>query len=265
MEYWFSKHQVACEQWLSANTQQQYRLYNILHPPIRIMTEIIANRYFSINFSNQKLVYEEVINHFFLNLITYNPKRQKAFTFASILIKNAIYDREAVKDKPRDIQLSYIDNYDNYDDCQSIYSDNKEIDIMALLKRFAEIRIRIRNDMASRSPSGFTVMTSTRGATLLRVVDCCEEYLLKFQNFNSSCVADYCINNLNINRSTLSIYLGHLFNYHILVNDYRDYQSLKKKISLVQDDYYPNESHQNRWQNRLRMKKMGNIQDYNYF
>ena len=262
--YWKPKHQHACLQWLSADTRQQYRIYNILHPALVEMAHVILKRYFSISFAKEKIYEAEAINEVFIRLENYDCTKGKAYTFCGMIIKQWYYDKEVTQYNTHFITLDFIDDYQPIEDYQSMYDKHEEIDCLAVLKRLSEIRLKLLTEMKEAKEYWYVRNRKPKVEKLISIVDCCEEYVIRFENFDFSGVIDYCRNKLNIPSGSFSIYLNDLFGVYGIINDYEYKKEKNKHYSIVQDDFTPDTVKITEWQRKHRGREKKHY-DYLYF
>jgi hypothetical protein len=219
--YWGIKHEEFCKSWLTAGVKDQFKIYHQLHGVLYMMSEIIANRYFSIPNSRQAEYIDLVINEVFLKLSKFNPNTGTAYTFCSMVIKHKYYDM--VKNKGiKEIQLEFIDDYTSIDTDKSIYDQKEEIDVETISKRLEALRTE-HIEMLTQTGDRYHKINIHTQKQLILIIDKCQEYLLRFENFNSDSIYEYVVNNTVINSFTLTNCFYKLFGISIAV-DKNEYQ-----------------------------------------
>ena len=242
--YWNKNHQRWCEMFVTADTRQEFYLYEKLHGGLVEMFGNICRRYFSISFARQDDLQEDCIQHVMLQIKThYKPERQKAYTFAGTCIRNWLHDK---------IVRKYVTHYEStvlpigeYDEInQPIqYGENIEIDIEAVRNRFKEIRKTI--------PLRYAEIKTNN---LYTVLDACMEFIEKYESLNTYAMAEYVIEKTGIQTMKVSYYFYDLFGFHVKANRTdRYYRSDKNGHDFWNDDWCPKD---NAYTGRQRRRKL---------
>lgn len=230
MNYWTEKHETLCKQWLTADTKQEFYIYSKLHGVLYKMSQIISNRYYSIPFNNQNEFQSDVIQEVFLRLKNYNQDKGSAYNFCGMIIKNKYYEIVTFRGRTREIQLEYIDNYEQVDnnECNLIdtFEQKDEIDVEAILKHLQTLRTKHVETLAQTGDRYHKINIDTQIRQIL-IIDKCIEYLLRFQDFNSYNVYEYVIHNITIHNSVLSNCFFKLFGISI-APDRKEYLAKNK-------------------------------------
>jgi hypothetical protein len=153
--YWTEVEENLVLQWLSANTLQEYRIYNALHPKIYRMQEIILHRYFSYSSARHTEIMRDCCDHVFLQLRMFKPDRdKKAYSFVQTVIKNYCLDM-LVNSKKREknemyqdtnkLELDSTEILDNVPDVLIVPETNYFVDVQELRQKAIE---RLENDLA---------------------------------------------------------------------------------------------------------------------
>ena len=218
-DYWKKKQEDLCIAWLSATTRQQFQIYNALHGVLRKMTEIIANRYFSIPFNRQEEYYKDVINILFIKLKGFDPSKGTAYTFCSMLIKYRFYEIVSSIDPVKQPKIDYFDDLTPVDngDREPLYDELEEFDVDRLYARLQTVRKKIIQTVRNER-DGQRSIHMVHSEQLIQVLNLCIEYLMRFQNFNAYSVADYCCNNSTMNKATVGNHFHELFGIKIIVD-----------------------------------------------
>ena len=256
--YWLPKHEAWAAAWISADTKQQYFLYNKLHAVIVKMVEIIANRYFSLSFAEQKQCYEEALNQVFLNLHKFNPEKSKAYSYCGMIIKHHFYNHVTNYGLKTKIEFEYINDYNPIDTGQELYPEKEYIDLERLLKRLQEIKAGVIQSIQEDKDRKLIVGIS-RKETLIKICDVCIEFAIKFESFKTIPVIDYCYQRFpEFTHQTIANYFYELFGVHISFTEdgFTGRPIRTEDISFFQDDFEPNITSKNiRDRKRIGIRK----------
>lgn len=198
--YWNQKHQKACEAWLSADTRQQFHIYNTLIGGMRELVENIMRRYFSIPESRRVETREDVINHIFMHLHLYKPERQKAYTFCGTVARNKIYEF-AVR-IPNTVKVAHLQLLDGdfeyiMEEAQPIqyHTTYIDIDYDEVIKKLKSKKTEIQNQINAivnrdRRKSWF-IPECTKQKHLVKVLELMIEFIEKYENLEATNIVDY--------------------------------------------------------------------------
>jgi len=119
--YWNDKHEKLVKCWVSADTRQQFHIYNKLLNAVYQMAASILYRYYH-KYDEIKIL--EAISDLYINMHHYNPDKGKAYSFCQTLIKNN-YNEAFSQKKQRFLDLSYSDTLPEYGFNQFTDEDDK--------------------------------------------------------------------------------------------------------------------------------------------
>ena len=109
-KYWRAEHEELCKQWVTANTKQEYHIYNLLHGTIWSMANMILHRYFYCPFSKNLETTESAVDFLFLKLRAYQPEKGKAYSYCQTVIKNFFIDVLMSKPNQNQNQMDKLEN-----------------------------------------------------------------------------------------------------------------------------------------------------------
>ena len=122
-------------------------------------------------------------------------------------------------DKPHQIPLEFIDDYEPIDTSISLYDEDEPFDVDRVYLKLQQRRKKLIADVKKINNDNSRKVHSVHAEQLIQTLDKCIEYLLRFQNFDAYNVADYVINNSTIEKTTLGNYFLELFGKSIYADN----------------------------------------------
>ena len=235
--YWFEEDEHNVLLWLSADTIQQYKLYRKLLQPIREVVLNVSQRYFAVPNHTQTQYINECINSIFVDLQNYNYTKGRAFSYVSRLAKNWYYDIMVAEPQRTKVpRYEYSEDIDTYSEAIE-YQPKEPINVDAVLKRLGAIKAKVVHEHSLIEMGAFYTVRHRKYCGMETVLDYCMEFLLKYENFDTMAVHDYCLNKTGYNRGTLAHYFNLLFGMFTGRKDEDREQKRDKKYSYVIDDH----------------------------
>jgi len=253
--YWNEKHQILCEKWINADTKEEFRIYDKLRGVMLEMFYNISRRYFSLTTVQQQDIQEEVIQHVMLVLKShYKPELQKAYTFAGTCMRNYIHDIFV-----RKYITHYKTTYDFYDDLPQDskpidYGEHLDVDVDLAVEYFNELKKKVKKDYY-KDKTNQRELDNIKYNRLIQVLDCCIDYVKKFESLHIYGMAEYCFHQMkDVHEQTLGHYFYYLFGFHIRVFIDKDSYKKTEGLDYMFDDFTPLE-YTNISNKRNRIKK----------
>ena len=246
--YWNDKHQQLCVDWLSADTKQQYKIFNELSPALKQMIEIINNRYYNVPFNKKDELEEDTLNHVISILNKYDPEKQKAYSWLGTIIKYYIYDQVVMK-IGQGMPTDSIEEYMPEDKPIEYYQ--KSYDKEALIDRLQEVKSGIENEMELDSRKRIKIIkggyTKVRYELVhasfikrIKILELMIEYTEKFERFNNLEVLEYIVHNSDITTTNAVYHIHNMFGIYMKSKvDGRDARFTATNDYMM-DDYPPN-------------------------
>jgi len=284
-QYWGEKQERLCQQWLSADTKQQFQIYKGLLPALNQMSEMIMNRYFAVPTSQRQTeLKKDAIQELFLKLHLYHPDKVKnkngAYSFCSMIIKHYFYEVLVAQPtwvKQIEKRFVYIDEYDEYVKPLE-YAEKPKIDYNRLLSHFKTLKLKVEREYAKALKNAKRKVIPKKYKHKIEIVELTCEFIEKFDSFNGAAVVDYIYLNQKsgeLLKSTIAYYFRQTFGMNINVGvnlegkndiDWKVDLRRNNRISYIQDDTPPNESiHAKRGREKTTKKNHPEIDLYRYF
>jgi len=271
-KYWGEAQELLCQQWLTADTKQQYQIYNALLPKLNRMVELIGNRYFSIA-TSQRLseLKKDAIQEVFLKLKLYHQNKVKnkngAYSFCGMIIKHYLHEVIVINgQRQKNTILEYTDDYEALDIKSGIeYYQKPEIDFKAISTYFKQKRVDIegRKERLIKRWESKRIKTNYDKSTFTRVKNKYDKWLLicdlslifieKHKSADVNHMAEYCFLNSDLKRSTVITAFLKMFKVNATIpDDDVNTADIKKGLNMYNDDYVPI---QNKWRRRQYIKR----------
>lgn len=271
--YFTSKHQDLCKQWLTATTEIQYtRIHNELRTTLNYMGELILNRYYAgLNASQQSELKQDAVNFLFLRLKDFNPEKGTAYNYCGMILKRYYYDKLILKKErlfTMDGKIDFLD--DLPENAIPVQYEQTEIDYDRVLDFFKKLHFKLNKEYKK-------IMKSypTREPVILKryviFTELCIQYVEKYKDFSPANIADYIYYNSPYNdKQGIVHFFKKMLNLNLGKNsisfESTDRNKTDDRFSYINDDNTPNSD---KWSVRDKMRRLKikyeDITDYSYF
>lgn len=239
--YWNNKHEHLVKCWASADTRQQYSIYNKLHPAVYQMASSILYRYYY-SFDVNKIY--EAIAHLYCNMHNYKSDKGKAYSFCQTVIKNYLHTILAPTkyETKRSVDLEYSDMLEDISYNQFIDEEDKPY-----LKKFNELYIA-KEELAFKLKT-YDCDSKSSGVMLSRLIS---EYIIlsniiiflnefNYMDRNPAAIVENVAIMSNRKESMVKDYTKKYLNISTNPNYFRVTKTDKKyaKLGILDDDYPP--------------------------
>ncbi len=274
--YWGKTQENAVLAWVSATTEFEYtKAYNVLLPPLKIMSEVILNTYFFCPFNKIVEIQKDGIQLVFLKLKEFQPDRGASggYSFCSMILKhyyleNLILDKNKMKHVNNMFDL--VDQYP--EEKKPIdYGENLQIDYKAVLSRFKQLIINTEKEIATTEKIAIRrTYKPTQKSAIARLVvlKLCYEFVERYESLDPTEMTEYVKNNksMNISHAMIVRHLKKLFGINLAISKIeRETLNTDDKYNYFQDDVTPRERKYIKRNRKKRIKTEYNSAMYDYF
>jgi len=280
-QYWREKHEALALRWCSANTDSECtEIYIALKPNIIYLSRQIMQRYFSVAQAKQEDLLQDCSTEVFLRLKKYfNPQKQKAYSFCSMIAKHYLYEEAVripnVKEKP---EIEFLDEQNENDTIDNRFSEGieyptaREIDFKAVSDFFIQKREKVQRKLDSlklRMKTGKDIQKYekyTYGNVIAkynRHLQSCDlglEFVEKYQSANVNLMAEFVFLNSKFGEATTISYFNRLFGVFVTLHrDNHISTDEKKDLDYINDDWTPNQNVHFKRMTKKRFQKKLNL------
>jgi hypothetical protein len=165
-----------------------------------------------------------------------------------MVIKHKYYDIVTSRGMINQPQLEYVDNYEPIDTDTPMYETKEEIDVEAISKHLQTLETKIKESIL-KDIDNRNVDKIKEYNNQLICLDYCKEYLLRFNDFNTSGVIEYIENNSNVGIYKIGCAIQELFGSYITVDEklYRKEKKIRTELIKKEIIRTPKQEAAHKW------------------
>jgi hypothetical protein len=255
--YWKPEHDNLIILWKTADTRQQFLIYERLRTPITYMAKSILYRYFSFNQNDTQEILSEAINHLFCNLHKYDPSNNaKPYSYVQTILKNRFHEVVRFRKKIFTIELEYLDSLETNTEIEYNYVFNPyddRLDFDDVFNRLERSRLTILEYINSNSKISLNTKKKlkTEAEFLNKTVEFINEYK-DSAKLSAVDILEGVTNRMSTSEFTVRNYMyKYLKTSAFPCNEYESKVDKKySKLGVVNEDYPPIENDDKRKRRR---------------